>query len=94
MVKKSLKMSPEEERWAIRIVVNEFDDAGDDAMDDDGVVDEKMVDVSTQKIERSWRKGKGDLVNQHVSVLRRNIGVEMFRFNHLFVNIPFNERRK
>ena len=79
---------------AIRIIVNDFGEAGDDAMDDEERPEEKVVDVHTQKVERTWREVKRELVNHHINVLRRNIGVAMFRYNHLNVNIPFNERRK
>ena len=86
-------MTREEEREAIKIIVNDFEEAGDDAMDDDETIVEKLVDVNTQKIERTWREVKRDLTNQHINVLRRNVGVAMFRYNHLNVNIPFAERR-
>ena len=91
---KHLQMSLAEERAAIQIVVNEFEDAGDDAFEDEGVVEQPMVSVNTQKIERSWREVKRDLTNQHISVPRRNVGVAMYRYNHLNVRIPFEERRK
>ena len=58
------------------------------------MIKERKERVHTQKVERSWREVKRELVNQHIDVLRRNIGVAMYRYNHLNVRIPFNERRK
>ena len=92
--KKPLQMSRDEEREAIRMVVTESEEAEDDAIDEEGIVEEILVFVHTQKIERTWREVKRELVNQHISVLRRNVGVAIFRYNHLNINIPFNERRK
>ena len=91
---KPLQMSQAEERAAIQIVVNDFEDAGDDAFEDEGVVEQPMVSVNTQKIERSWREVKRELTNQHISVLRRNVGVAIYRYNHLNVRIPLVERRE
>ena len=90
---KPLQMSRAVERAAIQIVVNEFEDAGDDAFEDEGVIQQPMVSINTQKIERSWREVKRDLTKQHISVPRRKIGVAMYRYNHLNVGIPFEERR-
>ena len=88
-------MTEQEEREAIAVAVREFEEGGDDAVDEGTVViEEKKERVHTQKVERSWREVKRELVNQHIDVLRRNIGVAMFRYNHLNVRIPFNERRK
>ena len=66
----------------------------DDAEDADDIelIDDTIV-VHTNKIERSWREIKRGLSNQPISLLSRNIGVEMFRFNHLGTSIPFVEKR-
>ena len=66
----------------------------DEAVDEDVVIEEPTIDVHAQKIERVWREVKREFVYQHISVLRRNVGVAMFRYNHLNVRIPFSERRK
>ena len=88
------QMDPEEEREAIQTAVRRYIEADDEAVDETRIVIDKKEVVHTQRIERSWREVKQDLVNQHLDVLRRNIGVAMFRFNHLKVSVPFNERRK
>ena len=49
---KPLQMSRAVERAAIQIVVNEFEDAGDDAFEDEGVI-QQMVALNTKKIEQS-----------------------------------------
>ena len=87
------QMDPEEEREAIQTAVRHYIEADDEAVDETRFVIDKKV-VHTQRTERSWREVKRELVNQHLDVLRRNIGVAMFRFNHLKVSVPFNERRK
>ena len=84
----------EEERVAIEAAVRNFIEAEDDAVDETRLVIDKQEIVHTQRIERSWREVKRELVNQHLDVLRRNIGVAMYRFNHLKVSVPFTERRK
>ena len=48
---KPREMTRHEEEEAIRIIVNDFEEAGDDAMDDEEQQDEKVVDVHTQKVE-------------------------------------------
>ena len=58
------------------------------------MIEELKERVHTQLVERSWREVKRELVNQHIDVLQRNVGVAMYRYNHLNVSIPFNERRK
>ena len=88
------QMDPEEEREAIETAVRHYIEADDEAVDETRIVIDKKEFVHTQRIERSWREVKRDLVNQHLDVLRRNIGVAMFRFNHLKVSVSFNERRK
>ena len=87
-------MDPEEEREAIVTAFRNYVEAEDEALDETRVVIDKPEVVHTQRIERSWREVKRELVNQHLDVLRRNIGVAMFRFNHLKVSLPFAERRK
>ena len=87
-------MDPEEERVAIETAVRNFIEAEDEAVDETRLVIDRQEIVHTQRIERSWREVKRELVNLHIDVLRRNIGVAMFRFNHLKVNVPFTERRK
>ena len=87
-------MDPEEEREAIETAFRNYVEAEDEAVDETRVVIDKPEVVHTQRIERSWREVKRELVNQHLDVLRRNNGVAMFRFNHLKVSVPFAERRK
>ena len=96
MEMKTLIVTEQEEREAIEIAVREFEEGGDDDTIQEGtvVIQEKKQRVHTQKVERSWREVKRELVNQHIDVLRRNIGVAMYRYNHLNVRIPFNEKRK
>ena len=60
--------------------------------EDMSLIDDTVV-VHTNKIERAWREIKRGLVNQPIRLLSRNIGVEMFRYNHLNVKIPFDKRR-
>ena len=92
---KTLIVTEQEEREAIEVAAREFEEGNDDAIDEDTVViEEKKERVHTQKVERSWREVKRELVNQHIDVLRRNIGVAMYRYNYLNVRVPFNERRK
>ena len=92
---KTVIVTEQEEREAIEVAVREFEEGSDDAIDEGTVViEEKKERVHTQKVERSWREVKRELINQHIDVLRRNIGVAMYRYNHLNVRIPFNERRK
>ena len=50
---KPLQMTREEDMEVIRIVVNEFEEAGDYAIDDDGIVEENEVNFHTQKVEMS-----------------------------------------
>ena len=66
-------------------------DAAED-WEDLSLIDDSVV-VHTNKIERAWREIKRGLVNQPIRILSRNIGVEMFRTNHLNVKIPFEKRR-
>ena len=53
----------------------------------------ETVKVHTNKIERAWREVKRGLANQPLKLLSRNIGVEMFRDNHLGANVPFATKR-
>ena len=65
----------------------------DDAEDfEDLTLIDDTVEVHTNKIERAWREIKRGLANQPIRLLSRNIGVEMFRYNHLNVKIPFKLR--
>ena len=89
-----VQLTPAQQRRAIQVAVDEFEAAGDDAFEDEGDFEEEMIDVHTQKIERAWREVKRGLGIQHLNVLRRNLGVEMFRYNHLNNSVPFNEMRK
>ena len=65
----------------------------DDAEDfEDLTLIDDTIEVHTNKIERAWREIKRGLANQPIRLLSRNIGVEMFRYNHLNVKIPFKLR--
>ena len=52
-----------------------------------------LVLANTQKMERAWREVKRGLENQPLRLLRRNLNVEMFRFNSLPQSLSFEERR-
>ena len=67
-------------------------DVPEDA-DDETLIDHTII-VHTNKIERVWREVKRGLWHQPLSLLRRNINVEMFRYNHLQERQSFSERRK
>ena len=79
-----------------RRVVEEVEEehASDDAEDfEDLTLIDDTIEVHTNKIERAWREIKRGLANQPIRLLSRNIGVEMFRYNHLNVKLPFKLRR-
>ena len=69
-------------------------------MDDDNAFDsedrqpERLIVVHTQKIERVWEEVKRGLYRQPLRLLKRNLNVEIFRFNKLRANMSFSERRK
>ena len=65
----------------------------DDAEDTSDQQPENIVNVNTQRIERAWREVKRGLQGQPLSLLRRNLNVEMFRFNNLTSNMSFEEKR-
>lgn len=66
---------------------DEAEDADDQVLLDDTIV------VHTNKIERVWREVKRGLRDQPLRLLSRNVGVEMYRYNHLNANVPFAARR-
>ena len=68
-------------------VSDEAEDWEDISLLDDTVV------IHTNKIERAWGENKRGLIYQPIHLLSRNIGVEMFMYNHLNVKIPFEKRR-
>ena len=65
----------------------------DDAEDTSDQQPENVVNVNTQRIERAWREVKRGLQGHPLSLLRRNLNVEMFRFNYLTSNMSFEEKR-
>ena len=67
-------------------------DVAEDA-EDETLIDDTII-VHTNKIERVWREVKKGLRHQPLSLLRRNINVEMFRYNHLQEHKYFSERRR
>ena len=66
-------------------------DIAEDA--EDIILIDDTVDAHTNKIERCWREVKRGLLNQPLSLLSRNVIVEMFRYNHLGSDIPFRDKR-
>ena len=58
-------MTPEQEARAIENAVLEYEGGGDDAVDEEVVIEEPTIDVHTQKIERVWREVKREFVYQH-----------------------------
>ena len=68
------------------------EDIAEDA--DDITLVENTIDVHTNKIERAWREVKRGLWNQPLVLLRRNINVEMFRYNNLQASVPFSEKQR
>ena len=73
------------------VIVEGGSDEAEDA-EDQVLVDDTIV-VHTNRIERVWREVKRGLRDQPLRLLSRNVGVEMFRYNHLNANIPFLRRR-
>ena len=71
--------------------VESVSDAAED-WEDISLLDDTVV-VHTNKIERALLEIKRGLINQPIRLLSRNIGVEMFRYNHLNVKIPFEKTR-
>ena len=71
----------------VECVSDEAEDADDQVLVDDTIM------VHTNKIERVWREVKRGLRDQPLRILSRNVGVEMYRYNHLNANIPFLRRR-
>ena len=69
------------------------EEQGDDAEDASDQEPENVVNVNTQRIERAWREVKRGLQGQPLSLLRRNLNVEMFRFNYLPTNTSFEDKR-
>ena len=67
-------------------------DFAEDA-DDETLIDDTII-IHTNRIERIWREVKRGLRGQPLSVLRRNINVEMFRYNCLRETMSFSERRR
>ena len=47
-----------------------------------------------QQTERTWRAIKRGLSHQTLTLLRRNLNVEMFQFNNLQVNMSLVEKRE
>ena len=82
---------PEEESDETEEVFLDTDVAED--AEDETLIDDTII-VHTNKIERVLREVKRGLRHQPLSLLRRNINVEMFRYNHLKERKSFSERRK
>ena len=70
-----------------------LDERGDDAEDSDDQLPEIVILTNTQRMERAWREVKRGLHGQPLSLLRRNLNVEMFRFNSLPSSLSFEEKR-
>ena len=85
------QMDPEEERVAIETAVRNFIEAEDEAVDETRLVIDRQEIVHTQRIERSWREVKQELVNQRLDVLRSNDDVATYRSNHLKVSVPLTK---
>ena len=86
-------VSKEELDERIRGQMAAIEEWGDDAEDTEDQEPERVLAVNTQRIERAWREVKRGLVGQPLSLLRRNLNVEMFRFNNLRSNMSFEEKR-
>ena len=71
-------------------LIEEYDDFAEDTSDQEA---RHVVFANTQKIERSRREVKRGLQGQPLSLLRRNLSVEMFRFNSLPSTLSFEEKR-
>ena len=56
-------------------------DVAEDA-EDETLIDDTII-FHTNKIERVWREAKKGIRHQPLSLRRRNINVEVFRYNHL-----------
>ena len=67
-------------------------DFAEDA-DDETLIDDTII-IHTNRIERIWREVKRGLRGQPLCVLRRNINVEMFRYNNLGDATSFSEKRR
>ena len=67
-------------------------DFAEDA-DDETLIDDTII-IHTNRIERIWRDVKRGLRGQPLSVLRRNVNVEIFRYNFLRETLSFSERRR
>ena len=81
------RIEVEEDVEVIECGSDEAEDAEDQILVDDTIV------VHTNKIERVWREVKRGLRDQPLRLLSRNVGVEMYRYNHLNAKIPFLTRR-
>ena len=82
---------PEEESDETEEVFLDTDVAED--AEDETHIDDTII-VHTNKNKRVWREVKRGLRHQPLSLLHRNINVEMFRYNHLQEHKSFSERRK
>ena len=70
-----------------------IEEQADDGEDCEDLELGRMVEVHTQRIERAWREVKRGLSGQPLHLLRRNLNVELIRFNSLSQDIPFEQRR-
>ena len=85
--------TPEEMEVNIRNelrLIEERDDFAEDTSDQEPT---HLVFANTQKIERAWREVKRGLQGQPLCLLRRNLSVEMFRFNSMPSSLSFEEKR-
>ena len=88
------KVTPEEERQMIQEAVHGFEVDDDNAFDSQERQPERLIVVHTQKIERVWEEVKRGLFRQPLRLLKRNLNVEMFRYNKLKSQMTFSDRRK
>ena len=82
-------VSHQQRRREARDEEESVSDAAED-WEEVSLFDDSVV-VHTNKIERAWREIKRGLVNHPIRLLSRNIGVEMFRYNHFNVK-PYSRR--
>ena len=88
------KLPLEEEQRMMQEAVRGFEVDDDNAFDSEDRQPERLIVVHTQKIERVWEEVKRGLYRQPLRLLKRNLNVEIFRFNKLRANMSFSERRK
>ena len=87
-------MSPEEEQRMVQEAVHCFEVDDDNAFDSDERRPEHLIVVHTKKIERVWEEVKRGLYKPPLRLLKRNLNVEMFRYNKLPSNLSFSDRRR